>query len=202
MGFLDTLFKSVSSLFGGGGGGGTMGSGSSGGGGGFGQILGQFLPQIVGQQTAPKVQQPNFNTPGINAFKNFQPGASVSPAQQEMIRSNVNANSEIGRKELLDTYRSARPGFDPLTDSAYIRDNAKFDKQVQDNLANELVNAGVRNDDYAYKKAQSLAEFDYQNAMRDFSESNQDANNYKQSFTNFGNSGGLMDLFKLLQGGK
>ncbi len=100
----------------GGGAGGNIGAGAG--------IMG--LGQLMGGHT----KIPSFNTPQVQAFQQFNPQnfQTINPAMQKSIQDTLNIQNEQQTRNLRDVYKSARPGTDYTTDSAYQRDIANLQR--------------------------------------------------------------------------
>ena len=150
-------------------------------------LLGLGLP-FFGNMAAPKVQAPDYmNSPNVQALQNFKPGNSISPEYQTMIQNNTNKLRDQRVRELQGLYRSARPGTDYLTDTNYQRDLGNIETDVQNNMTDELAKAEGQFSGQDQERLTNLAQLDIFQIMTQTGMSAQEANDFKQMFSNVGN---------------
>lgn len=151
-------------------------------------IAGLAAPAI-GDLFAPKSPNiPDFNSlSSVQALQNFRPGNSVSPEYQKMIQNNVNQLRDQKVRELQALYHNARPGTDYLTDTNYQRDLALLDQGVQNNLTDELAKAEGTFSSQEQQRLSELANLDIFQIMQQTGMKAQEAQQFKEMFSNVGN---------------
>ena len=157
--------------------------------GGVGQgLLGIGIPAI-GDMFAPKT--PNIldinSLQSVQAMQQFSPGKSVSPEYQGMLQNNVNRLRDKRVRDLQATYRSARPGTDYLTDTNYQRDLAEVERQVQGQLSDDLARAEGVFSSQEQERLSEIAQMDIYSIMAQTGLGAQEANDFKEMFSNMGN---------------
>ena len=157
-------------------------------GGNAGGIAGLAIPAI-GNMFAPKVKEiPDASSlSSVQALQNFKPGNSVSPEYQEMLQRNVGRLKDSRTRELQALYRNARPGTDYLTDTNYQRDVAELERGVQEQLSDDLAKAEGQFSSQEQSRLSELANLDIFQIMQQTGLSAQEADNFKQSFSDVGN---------------
>jgi len=157
--------------------------------GGTGQgIAGMAIPAIGNMfgKKSPKV--PDINSlQSVQAFNNFKPGNSVSPEYQTMLNNNVNRLRDQRIRDLQATYRSARPGTDYITDTNYQRDLAEIERGVQGQMSDDLAKAEGTFSSQEQEKLSQIAQMDIYSIMMQTGLDAQEANDFKQMFSNVGN---------------
>ncbi len=151
-------------------------------------IAGLAAP-LLGDMFAPKKASiPNFNNlESVQALKNFRPGNSVSPEYQTMLKNNVGQIRDQKIKDLQQLYHNARPGTDYLTDSAYQRDLAKIDQDIQTNMSNDLARAESVFSGQEQERLSQIAQMDIYSIMAQTGMDAEEATQFKQMFSNVGN---------------
>lgn len=151
-------------------------------------IAGLAIPAI-GNMFAPKSPSvPNFgDLSSVQALQNFKPGNSVSPEYQKMIQNNVGQLRDQKVRELQALYHNARPGTDYLTDTNYQRDLALLDQGIQDNLTDELTKAEATFSSQEQDRLSQIAQMDIYSIMAQTGLDAQEANDFKEMFSNVGN---------------
>jgi len=152
-------------------------------------IAGLAAP-LLGDMFSPKSPQiPDMSSlSSVQAMQNFRPGNSVSPEYQDMIQRNVQQLREQKVRELQALYHSARPGTDYLTDTNYQRDLALLDQGIQDNLADELTRAEATFSSQEQERLSQLAQMDIYSIMAQTGLEAQEAQQFKEMFSNIGNT--------------
>lgn len=183
-------------------------------------INGINIPQLAlgtginaaGNLLAPKVKTPDItSSPNYQALKNFN--YQAPPGVEDMIRRNHEEFANQERRNLDNIYKNVRPGTDYTTDSAYIRDRAALDASLEERFNDELTKASMNYSGQEQNRLSQLADADIQQIMLETGMNAQEAEQFKQSFSNIGsmltqnalpqqNGGNLMELFKLLSGGE
>jgi len=143
---------------------------------------------LIGNMFAPKVKTPEIKaTPNVQALQNFRPGNSVSPEYQTMLNNNIDRLRNKRIQDLQATYRSARPGTDYLTDTNYQRDLAEIERSVQTQLSDDLASAEGTFSAQEQNRLSELAQLDVAQLMMQYGLDAEEANNFKQMFSNVGN---------------
>ena len=152
-------------------------------------IAGLAAPAL-GNMFAPKAPNiPDMNSlSSVQALQNFKPGNSVSPEYQQMIQRNVGQLREQKVRELQALYHNARPGTDYLTDSNYQRDAALLDQGIQNNLTDELAKAESTFSSQEQERLYQLAQMDIYAIMAQTGLEAQEAQQFKEMFSNVGNT--------------
>lgn len=151
-------------------------------------VAGLALPAI-GNMFGPKSPEiPKFSElDSVKALQGFRPGNSVSPQYQEMIQKNTAQLREQKKRELDALYRNARPGTDYLTDTNYQRDLALLDKGIQDNMGDQLTRAEATFSQQEQDRLSEIAQMDIYSIMAQTGLDAQEANDFKEMFSNVGN---------------
>ena len=151
-------------------------------------IAGLAAPAL-GNLFAPKTPDiPDFGSlSSVQAMQNFKPGSSVSPEYQKMIQDNVGQLREQKVRELQALYHNARPGTDYLTDTNYQRDLALLDQGIQENLTNDLTQAEATFSGQEQERLSQLAQMDIYSIMAQTGMAAQEAQQFKEMFSNVGN---------------
>lgn len=151
-------------------------------------IAGLAIPAI-GNMFAPKSPEiPDFGgLSSVQAMQNFRPGNSVSPEYNTMLTNNTNRLRDKRLQDLQATYRSARPGTDYLTDTNYQRDAAEIERQVQTQMSDDLAKAEGTFSAQEQERLSQLAQMDIYSIMAQTGMDAQEANDFKQMFSNVGN---------------
>ena len=168
----------------------------------FGGILEQMFPggtaqgmaglamPLLGDMFAPK--SPNIPDMGslssVQALQNFKPGQSVSPEYQAMLQRNTQQLRDTKVRELQQLYHNARPGTDYLTDSAYQRDLAKIDQDIQMNMGDSLAQAEATFSGQEQERLSQIAQMDIYSIMAQTGLDAQEASDFKSMFSNMGNT--------------
>ena len=156
--------------------------------GGTGQGVAGIAAPLIGNMFAPKVKTPDIsNLSSVNAMRNFRPGNSVSPEYQTMIQNNVKQLRDQRKREIDAVYHSTRPGTDYTTDTNYQRDIANLDQSTQDNLTDELAKAEGTFSGQEQDRLAQIAQNDIAQIMLQTGLDAQEANDFKQMFSNVGN---------------
>lgn len=157
--------------------------------GGKGQGIAGLAIPAIGDMFAPKSPKiPDINSlQNVQAFQNFKPGNSVSPAYQDMLKRNTDRLRDERIRNLQATYRSARPGTDYLTDTNYQRDLAEIERQVQTQMSDDLARAEGTFSSQEQERLSQLAQMDIYTIMAQTGMDAQEANDFKQMFSNVGN---------------
>jgi len=156
--------------------------------GGTGQGIAGIAAPFIGNMFAPKVKTPDISSlQGVQNLQNFRPGNSVSPAYQTMLQNNTDRLREKRTRDLQALYRSARPGTDYLTDTNYQRDLAEMERGVQSQMADDLASAEGQFSQQEQSRLTDLAQLDISQIMMQTGLDAQEANDFKQMFSNVGN---------------
>lgn len=220
MDFLSSLFSGlgnaaqgaggmIGNLFGGGGGSAAAKGAASAGGGMNPGMMGMGLGAMgLGQALSPKLQSPNFG--GMQSVQNLQNFNSsphqLDPAIQQSIQNSANIQNEQQLRNLRDTYKNARPGTDYTTDSAYQRDLANLNRNMQMNTSDAMANASIQSNQQQLGNLTNLANLDVGGAEQQYAQQAAQKQNFNQTFGNIGsmflqkglgmpNMGNLMSLF-------
>lgn len=158
-------------------------------GGGMQGIAGLVAP-LIGDMFAPKSPKiPDMSSlSSVQALQNFKPGGSVSPAYEAMLQRNVSQIRDQKVKDLQALYHNARPGTDYLTDSAYQRDLAKLDQDIQTNMSDDLARAELTFSQQEQEKLSQIAQMDIYSIMAQTGMEAQEAEQFKEMFSNIGNT--------------
>ena len=168
---------------------------------GFGGILEQLFPggtgagiaglaiPAIGDMFAPKVGGvPDINSlSSVQAMQNFRPGNSMSPEYKAMLQHENDRTRETKVRELQALYHNARPGTDYLTDSNYQRDVANLDRELQSNMADNLARGEATFSQQEQDRLSQIAQMDIYGIMAQTGLDVQEANDFKQMFSNVGN---------------
>src|SRR3990167_2339384 len=151
-------------------------------------IAGMMAPAL-GNMFAPKSPKiPDINSlSSVQAMQNFRPGNSVSPQYQQMIQNNVGQLREKRLRELQALYHNARPGTDYLTDTNYQRDAQQLEQGIQGDLTDELAKAEATFSGQEQEKLAQLAQMDIYSIMAQTGLEAQEAQQFKEMFSNVGN---------------
>lgn len=151
-------------------------------------IAGMAIPAI-GSMFGPKSPEiPKFSElDSVKALQGFKPGNSVSPQYQDMIQKNTAQLREQKKRELDALYHNARPGTDYLTDTNYQRDLALLDKGIQENMSNALTSAEATFSQQEQDRLSEIAQMDIYSIMAETGLNAQEANDFKEMFSNIGN---------------
>jgi len=164
---------------------------------------------LVGNMMAPKVKTPNIqSSSNYQALQNFKGG--LAPGMEDAINRNLDIQQQASEKQLRDVYKNVRPGTDYTTDSSYQRDLANLQRSNQLNRADAIAQAGNQYSTQEQSRLAELANADVAQIMLETGMNAQEAEQFKQSFSNIGSQfisnaipqqqGNLMELFKLLGG--
>jgi len=168
---------------------------------GFGGILEQLFPggtasgvaglaiPAIGDMFSPKVGGiPDVNSlSSVQAMQNFRPGTSMSPEYKAMLQRENDRMRETKVRELQALYHNARPGTDYLTDSNYQRDVANLDRELSTNMADNLARGEATFSQQEQDRLSQIAQMDIYNIMAQTGLDVQEANDFKQMFSNVGN---------------
>lgn len=163
----------------------------------------------LGQFMAPKVKTPNFNSsPALQQLSNFEYNKLPGNAE-EAINRNLDIQFDSELRNLRNVYKNVRPGTDYTTDSAYQRDLANLQRQQTLNRADALAGPQLQYAQADQQRLQALAEADISQIMLETGMSAQEAEQFKQSFSNVGNmmmrdatgQNDWADIMKLFGGG-
>lgn len=151
-------------------------------------IAGLAAPAIGNMFASKSPNIPNIGgLESVQAMKNFRPGQSISPQYQQMIQNNVGQLRDQRKRELQALYHNARPGTDYLTDTNYQRDLALLEQGVQNNLTDELTRAEATFSSQEQDRLSQIAQMDIYQIMAQTGLDAQEANDFKQMFSNVGN---------------
>lgn len=156
--------------------------------GGKAQGIGGLAAPFLGNMFAPKVSLPDINqSQNVKALQAFRPGQSVSPEYQEMLQRNTGRLRDERLKQLQRVYKTARPGTDYTTDTNYQRDLAEIERGVQEQLGDSLASAEGQFSQQEQSRLENLAQMDVYSIMAQTGLDAQEANDFKQMFSNVGN---------------
>ena len=156
--------------------------------GGKAQGLGGLAIPAIGNMFAPKVSMPDISQrQSVKALESFRPGQSVSPEYQEMLQRNTGRLRDQRLKQLQRVYKTARPGTDYTTDTNYQRDLAEIERGVQEQLGDSLASAEGQFSQQEQSRLENLAQMDVYSIMAQTGLDAQEANDFKQMFSNAGN---------------
>ena len=164
---------------------------------------------FAGDLLAPKVKTPNIqDSASYQAMQNFKGG--LAPGMEDAINRNLAIKNEEELRNLRNVYKNVRPGTDYTTDSAYQRDAANLQRNQTLNNADALAMAGNQYSSQEMNRLSQLANADLAQIMLETGMSAQEAEQFKQSFSNIGTQlissaipqqqGNLMEIFKMLGG--
>ena len=146
---------------------------------------------------SPKL--PSFNTPEVEAYKNFHAGG-ISPEAEASINRTVDINQDQQMKNLRDTYKNVRPGTDYTTDSAYQMDLANLQRKQTLDRSDAIANASLGFSQQEMQKASELAQLSIGEIMLRTGMEAEEASQIKQMFGNVGSmfmtKGLFPDAFK------
>lgn len=141
---------------------------------------------LAGNMFAPKVNVPNIkDSSNYQALQNFK-GGKLPPDVEDMIRRNHAKLADEEQRKMDALYHSARPGTDLLTDSSYIRDNTNLHAGLEERLMDDLAKAGMQYSGQEQDRLSSLANADVAQIMLETGMSAQEAEQFKNSFSNIG----------------
>lgn len=142
----------------------------------------------LGQFMAPKTKSPNFNeSPNVQALSQFQYDKLPGNAEAAINR-NLDIQFEDQMKNLRNVYKNVRPGTDYTTDSAYQRDLANLQRNQTLNRADALAGPQLQYAQADQQRLMELANTDIAQIMMETGMSSQEAEQFKQSFSNIGTS--------------
>ena len=158
--------------------------------GGVGQGIAGIGMPFLGDMFAPKSPKiPKFgDLESVQAMQSFKPGKSVSPEYQQMLQRNTQQLRDTKVRELQALYHNARPGTDYLTDSNYQRDLAKVDQDIQTNMSDDLARAEATFSSQEQDRLSQLAQMDIYSIMAQTGLEAQEAQDFKEMFSNIGNT--------------
>jgi len=151
-------------------------------------IAGLAIPAI-GNMFAPEVKElPEFNSlSSVQAMQNFRPGNSMSPEYRTMLQHETDRMKDQKVKELQALYRNARPGTDYLTDTNYQSDLSRINRETEEVMADNLARAEGQFSQQEQERLSQLANLDIYSIMAQTGLSAQEADNFKQMFSDVGN---------------
>jgi len=151
-------------------------------------MLGLGIPAI-GNMFAPKVKDiPDASSlASVQALQNFRPGNSMSPEYRTMLQHETDRMKDQKVKELQALYRNARPGTDYLTDTNYQSDLSRINRETEEVMADNLARAEGQFSCEEQQRLSQLAQLDIFQIMQQTGLSAQEADNFKQSFSDVGN---------------
>lgn len=174
----------------------------------------------LGQFMAPKVKTPNImDNAAVQGLQNFDASANMNkqldPAMLDALNRSIDINQQGEQKKLRDIYKNARPGSDYTTDSAYQSDWADMQRSQTLDRSDAIAQASFQNKGYNLQASQQelaakqeLAMLSVADIMNQTGMSAQEAQQFKQSFSNIGNMfmqkgmypndnqyGGVMNMF-------
>ena len=156
---------------------------------------------LAGQAFSPKVNMPDMGSlESVQNLRNFQ-GATLPRNVEDSINRSVDIQHEQEMRRLRDVYKNARPGTDYLTDSAYQRDLANLQRQQTLNRADAQANALGQFNQQEMQHLSEVAQMDIYSIMVKLGMDAQEAEQFKQTFSNIGTpllqSGLGLDQFNL-----
>ena len=167
------------------------------------------LPQMFSKQQ----KAPDFNTPDMQAMRNFTTNPPALPqGMQDSINKSMAIQEEQENRNLMNTYESAKPGFDAATDSAYQRDLANLQRNQQSNRANAIMGPTLQYQQPLQQGLQGMAgasqENQYMQAAMKAAQEQQMKNMWSGMGSSFlnkglfpnGGMGGLGNLFNIGKG--
>ena len=152
-------------------------------------IAGMALP-MIGDMFAPDTKEmPDFNSlSSVQSLQNFRPGNSISPEYRTMLQHETDRMKDQKVKNLQNLYHNARPGTDYLTDSNYQSDLAKLNMETETTMADNLARAEGQFSAEEQQKLSELAQLDISSIAYQTGLSYQEADNFKQMFSDIGNT--------------
>lgn len=151
-----------------------------------GKIGAGLVSNLAGQAFAPKVNAPDISSlESVQNFRNYD-NASLPSGVEDSINRSVDVQHQDEMKRLQDVYKNARPGTDYSTDSAYQRDLANLERRQTLNRADAQSNALLQFNQQELGHLQELAQTDIYNIMIKLGMDAQEAEQFKQSFSNVG----------------
>ncbi len=169
--------------------------------------------QGIGSLLSPKLKAPDFN--GMQSVQNLQNwGNSAShpldPNVEQSIQNSANIQNEQQLRNLRDVYKNARPGTDYTTDSAYQRDLANLNRNMQMNTADAMAGAQFKSNEQNLGNMTNLANLDAGKSMMEYEQKAGEKENFNKGFGDLGSmflqkGVGQPDyskLFSMFQGAK
>jgi len=151
-----------------------------------GQIGAGILSNFAGQAFAPKVNMPDIGgLQSVQNLRNFN-NSSLPKGVEDSINRSVDIQHREELKRLQDVYRNARPGTDYTTDSTYQRDLAELERKQTLNRADAQANALLQFNQQEINHLSELAQQDIYTIMIKLGMDAQEAENFKQTFSNVG----------------
>ena len=151
-----------------------------------GKIGAGVLSNFAGQAFAPKVNMPDINSlSSVQNLRGFS-GANMPKGVEDAINRSVDLEHEQQNRQLRDVYKNARPGTDYLTDSAYQRDLANLQSKQVLNRADAQANSLLQFNQQELGHLQEVAQLDVYSIMAKLGMDAQEAEQFKQSFSNVG----------------
>lgn len=131
-------------------------------GGGSGPMLAGLGLMGASQLFGGHTKAPNYNTPDVEAFRNFTVNPPALPqGMQDSINKSLAINEEQQLRNLRNVYKNARPGTDYTTDSAYQRELTNLQRGLAENRANALIGPTLQYQQPLQQGLAGLAEGSY-----------------------------------------
>ena len=151
-----------------------------------GQIAAGLAIPALGQAFAPKVNTPDIGSlQSVQNLRNYK-NSSLPPGVEDSINRSTAINEEQQMRQLRDVYKNARPGTDYTTDSAYQRDLANLQRNQTLNRADAQANALLQFNQQELSHLSELAQTDIYNIMIKLGMDAQEAEQFKQTYSNVG----------------
>ena len=151
-----------------------------------GKIGAGMLSNFAGQAFAPKVNVPDIGSlQSVQNLRGFD-NSSLPQGVSDSINRTVDIEHEQQLRRLRDVYKNARPGTDYTTDSAYQRDMANLERQQTLNRSDAQSNALLQFNQQELQHLSEVAQQDIYSIMIKLGMDAQEAEQFKQSFSNIG----------------
>lgn len=150
-----------------------------------GQVFGPKSPKLPDFSSLPSYQR-------MNTLSQQRP-TGMDPNLEAAINRNLDQQFEGEMRNLRNIYKNARPGTDYTTDSAYQRDLAQLQNKqalsradAMANATNESIQTQLMATDQEMQQLSQLAEMDISQIMLQLGMDSEEANQFKQTFSNIG----------------
>ena len=162
-----------------------------------GQIGLGLASNLFGQFAGPKTpKMPDIgNIPSVQAMRQFNPTSfkPLDPNLESAVNRGLDIEHEQQKKNLRDIYKTARPGTDYTTDSAYQRDLANLQRNQSLSRADALAEANsnwmrtqIGANEQEFSRLQQLANYDIESIMTKLGLDYAGAQKFKDTFSEIG----------------
>src|SRR3990167_4045153 len=152
---------------------------------------------LLGQFAGPKTpKMPDIgNIPSVQAMRQFNPTSfkPLDPNLESAVNRGLDIEHEQQKKNLRDIYKTARPGTDYTTDSAYQRDLANLQRNQSLSRADALAGANsnwmrtqIGANEQEFSRLQQLANYDIESIMTKLGLDYAGAQKFKDTFSEIG----------------